>query len=294
MLKQGMEDDLSTALFGDSTPEHLPEARFTLAWRIGIVFVAVTLIWLVMHALANMIFGDEYSRSNHSFRAIVTLSLVIPLIVFARRWLDRRPLAGLALESIRQGWRPLLVGLVCWLIPATFGVIVCVTFGWTEISLNQPLSETLLLAMGLIVLVFIYEALPEELIFRGYFYRNLTTAMPRWKAVLVQAILFVVWGLLNGGPNSLDRSLLFFVAGIVLGVFRVVTGSIWASIGFHLAFQTVAQLFGSIGDQFTVTESEALTLVAFGILPFATGITLLNTIYKDRPSWHEHEPDIAQ
>lgn len=266
------------------------ESRLGIAWRIGLVFIAVTGIWLLMHELTKAVFGIGYSREAHIFRAIVISSLVIPFIFIARRYLDRRPWAGLALGTLREAWRPLFIGIVCWLIPAMVGLVICVGFGWTEITLNEPFGETVRLFLGLMVLVFIYEALPEELIFRGYFYRNLANVMPGRLAVLAQAILFVVWGLVNGGENSVDRSVLFFVAAIVLGIFRVVTGSVWASIGFHLAFQTVTQLFGSVGNHFTVTEPQTLTVFAFGILPFAIAITLLNKIATHQPNWLEREP----
>ncbi len=45
----------------------------------------------------------------------------------------------------------------------------------------------------LIVLVFLFEALPEELVFRGYMQGNLEQAIGHWGAVLAQAVLFSVW-----------------------------------------------------------------------------------------------------
>ncbi|AUH40317.1 hypothetical protein CXR04_08720 [Streptomyces sp. CMB-StM0423] len=43
----------------------------------------------------------------------------------------------------------------------------------------------------LLVLVFLYEALPEELVFRGYLQRNLHTELPAGQAVVVQGVLFI-------------------------------------------------------------------------------------------------------
>ena len=42
-------------------------------------------------------------------------------------------------------------------------------------------------------LVFTGEALPEELALRGYLYANLAERLPRWAAVLGQAVLFMLW-----------------------------------------------------------------------------------------------------
>ncbi len=293
MAEQSIEDSIPSSQLVRGNLSGHGAALLPLIWRITIVFSAATCIWLFMHEIANTVFGTDYSRSSHTFRAVITSLLVIPLIVLARRFLDRRPWNGLGLSHFRIGWRPLLIGMICWLIPAVIGLVVCVALGWTEITLNEPIGNTLLLTFGLMLLVFIYEAFPEELIFRGYFYQNLATAMPRWLAVLGQAILFVLWGLANGGPNSIERSVLFFVAATILGVFRVVTGSVWASIGFHLAFQTTTQLFGTIGNQFTISDPDTLSMFAFGVLPFATGISFLRMFYKSRPDWFNRESEVA-
>ena len=208
----------------------------------------------------------------------------------------------------RFGVRPAFLGWVrtffftLWLETATRRYLLladpCVDWhrcqpgiGVTTITLVEPLGDTLLFMAGLALLVFFYEALPEELIFRGYFYTNLATRMPLWLAVVGQAVLFTLWGLLNGGENSLDRSLLFFTFAIIVGIFRVITGSIWVGIGFHLVFQTFAQLFGSVGSQFTTSSPAILTIVAFGILPFAFSITILRWFYPQRPNWRDSEPD---
>jgi uncharacterized protein len=263
-------------------------------WRISIVFIAITLVWLCIRIFVDTQLGEAYSRSSHITRAVLTSIVIIPIIVAARRFLDRRPWSGLKLTSLSTGWRPLLIGMMCWLLPASAGLVVCITLRWTEITLQEPISNIFVLGAGLFILVFIYEALPEELIFRGYVYRNLVTQMPRWLAVLAQAILFVLWGLLNGGSNSLERSALFFVGAIIIGMFRVITDSVWASVGFHLAFQTISQLFGTIGGQFTISEPQILSLFAFGALPFAISLSILKMFYKTVPRWHEREPEPPQ
>lgn len=265
------------------------EPRLNLFWRLTVVWVAVTFIWLLIGVLAHARFGVDYNRQGHIIRAVLTSLLVIPLLVWARRFLDRRAWVDL---TGREVWRPLLVGMACWLIPAAVGTVICLALGWVEITPRAPLSEIVALSFGLFALVFIYEALPEELIFRGYFYRNLASAMPLRMAIVVQAGLFTLWGFANGGENSLERSLLFFGFAVVVGIFRAVTGSVWAAIGFHLAFQTVAQLLGTVGNQFSVSAPQTLSLIAFTAVPFALGLTLLNMVYKNRTNWHERESDL--
>jgi membrane protease YdiL (CAAX protease family) len=283
-----VQKPIPTSPFNQKMPDTAQNTpRLPLLWRVTLVWIASTLIWLLIGEIAHARFGWDYSRSAHHLRAFLATALTIPLIVGARYFLDRRPWASLGLGSLRSGWRPLLIGMVCWLVPAAIGTMICLLLGWTTMTPNAPLDDIFLTAISLLVLVFIYEALPEELIFRGYFFRNLANAMPLWLAILLQAILFTLWGLANGGENSLERSLLFFSFAIVVGIFRAKTGSVWGAIGFHLAFQTVAQLFGTVGNQFTMSNPQALMVFAFSILPFAASITLLNLFYKNRPNWRE-------
>lgn len=265
-----------------------PDSRLALHWRILIVFAGTVLVWLFLYHGALL--GRDYDRPTHVARAVLTTVLIVPLVVAARRLLDRRPWTGLGLPSLRTGWRRLLLGMACWLIPAGIGFALCLGFGWVQISLRTSATDALRVAALLVVLVFLYEALPEELIFRGYLQRNLATRLPVWQAVIGQSMLFTLFGFLVGAATSLDRLLLFFVFALLLGGFRVATGDIWAGIGFHVAFQTVAQLFGDVGAVFEVTGSDVLGVVAMGAIPFALGWTVIKRLHRDRLNWQAREP----
>ncbi|MET7818616.1 CPBP family glutamic-type intramembrane protease [Micromonospora zamorensis] len=126
---------------------------------------------------------------------------------------------------------------------------------------------------------------------RARLQRNLATRLPAWQAVLGQSVLFTLFGFLVGAATSPDRLLLFFVFALLLGGFRVATGDIWAGIGFHVAFQTVAQLVGDVGAVFDVTGSGVLGLVAMGAIPFTFGWAAVQRLHRDRLSWQAREPE---
>jgi membrane protease YdiL (CAAX protease family) len=244
-------------------------ARLALPWRLAIVFGWVTVAsWAVFHA-ANGIWGTGYDRTSHVARAVAMLVLVVPAVLVACRYLDRATLSGIGLTALRRGWRPLLFGMACWLVPAAAGIATCAGFGWIEMTALAPPMEILWTVGQLLVLVLIFEALPEELVFRGYLQSNLATRWGPWPAIWAQAALFTGWGVVNGGDVTLERTALFLTFAVVMGRLRLITGTVWAPIGFHLAFQTVAQLFGAVGGAFQVTPSSVLAIVAFGALPFS-------------------------
>ncbi|MGW0216279.1 CPBP family intramembrane glutamic endopeptidase [Micromonospora chokoriensis] len=264
--------------------------RLALPWRILAVAAGAVLVWLSVQALLDR----DYDRTAHAVGAVLTTLLVVPLVVVARRLLDRRPWAGLGLPSLREGWRRLLLGMACWLVPAGVGFALCLGLGWVEISVRTSVGDVLRVAALLVVLVFLKEALPEELIFRGYLQRNLATRLPAWQAAVGQAVLFTVFGFLVGAARSVDRLALFFVFALLLGAFRAATGDIWAGIGFHVAFQTVAQLFGDVGAVFDVVGSDVLGVVAMGAIPFSVSWIVVRHLYRHRLDWQAVAPESAR
>lgn len=142
----------------------------------------------------------------------------------------------------------------------------------------------------LVLLVFLYEALPEELVFRGYVQRNLLTALPAGQAVVIQAVLFTLFGFLVGVAQSPFRLSLFLTFGLLLGAFRVATGDIWAGIGFHVAYQSVAQLFVGEGAAFEVSGEGVFGLVALGGLPFLAAWTYVSSRHQDALDWSATAP----
>lgn len=276
--------------------KHKDESRPTLFWRTAIVFVAVVLIWLVVGEGLGSLSGPAYAdRVGHAIRAVATSVLVVPLIVFGRRFLDQRLWEGLQLTSLRIGWRSALFGAACWLVAASLGVTVTLALGWARIDVGAPSAEIILLALYLPVLVFLYEAFPEELIFRGYFYCNLADRYARWVAVVGQAVLFTLFGVAIGAAVSVDRIILLFTFSIILGVLRVITDNLWASIGFHLAFQWMTQFIAAaVRDGFVQIKGLfMLELVGFWLFPIVVGgiVLIAASVRRGGIDWREPDPD---
>lgn len=85
--------------------------RLSLIWRIPIVFTAISIIWWISSGVNTWIGVEgEYSRTAHVLSALLIFSLVIPLIIVARKYLDKRPWTGLRLTSFKKGWKPFVYG----------------------------------------------------------------------------------------------------------------------------------------------------------------------------------------
>lgn len=245
-----------------------------LSLRIALVFIAAVAVWLVVVEGLSPFFGPAYSdRVGHATRAVLVSALAVPLVLLAWRYLDRRPWEDLRLTSLGAGFGPLLFGMVFWLVSAGAGLFVSLYFGLASISFGEPSTGLLWLLLYLPLLVFLYEALPEELIFRGYFYRNLSERFSRWMAVVGQAILFTLFGAAIGAAGSVDRIILFFTFSLTLGILRMITDNLWSSIGFHVAFQYVTQFIAAATEDGFITIESAgnLQILAFWLFPIVLG-----------------------
>lgn len=247
------------------------------------------LIWLLAVWLNDVLF-EELTVPVRLLNAAMTTGLAVPLVVLARRYLDRRPWSGLALQPLRRAGRPFLVGVGAFLVPSLLGVWVAVLTGWVDLETTVPVAQVLGWAALLVVLVFFLEALPEELIFRGYLQRNLMTAMAPWMAVVVQAVLFSAFGTLlwvsrEGWGVLVERGGMFLLVALVLGLLRLQTGSVWTPIGFHLAFQVVAQTL--LGGDRLATDDELALMLAAVVVPFALATTIVRFGHRagSEPDW---------
>jgi membrane protease YdiL (CAAX protease family) len=85
------------------------------------------------------------------------------------------------------------------------------------------------------------QGFPEELVFRGYMYRNLGATLPLWATVVSSSLIFGSMHIFSsGGATTVAEHLVYAVAavglGLMLAAFRTVSGTLWLGIGFHSGF----------------------------------------------------------
>lgn len=246
--------------------------------------VAALLCYVAIGTTVTALMGDGYRLSSHVARTVSTTLLVVPLVLVVFRYIDDQPISALGLGPSRQAGRAFLAGAVSWFAPFVVALILFQWTGWASIELTAPVMEVVAFIPLLVLLVFLYEALPEELVFREYIYQNLTARMTVIWVITIQAVLFglfgaALWIILSGGISP-AHALMFLVVGAVLGVVRMVTGSVWGPIGLHVAFQTAAQLL--LNEQrghFVLDNPDLFQLFVIGIIPFSLVLTLLYWFY---------------
>ena len=123
--------------------------------------------------------------------------------------------------------------------------------------------------------VLLIGPISEELIFRGAILDRLYLAFPFWAANLLQALLFGIYHM------NLVQGIYAFVLGAVLGLVRVSTGTIFASIGTHIIFNAtsyVLQLVFPSGQKISIVIFAGVYLLA--TLLFADGLWYTKNRYE--------------
>ena len=241
-------------------------------------------VWLSVDALAAAIFGTDYSFGSHAFRAVATTVLVLASFALLLRWERTRP-ADYGVVGGAGAVRGFMLGLVGYLVPCLGATIVLLALNLASFQVPAAPLEAAGQGQLVLVLVVLYEAVPEELIFRGYLFRVLAERLSGWLTILVQALMFCAFGVIVGAAGTVDRILLFFVFAISLGYLRQITGTVFATIGFHAVFQLLAQWsLGEHWNTLTVVDPGGwYALVALGIVPFACAPALAAVLVRMRP-----------
>ncbi|MBD8044913.1 CPBP family intramembrane metalloprotease [Arthrobacter sp. Sa2BUA2] len=180
-----------------------------------------------------------------------------------------------------DGVRAFAMGGAVWLVPAAaaFGMLALFGFPLTVVATPAELAATVLLLFAAVLLS---EAVPEEIVFRGYMMRVLGERLRGLWANVVQAALFAAFALVLRGWTGTADLLLFLGMGLGLGYVRTVSGSVWTTVGFHTAFQTGAQLVLT-HDAVDFSGADGLSMLALGVVPFAAGIILVDLLAPSHP-----------
>lgn len=273
-----------------------PGPRVGTGWRVTVVLAATIVIWGLMVWLSTAVWGDEVGPARRISSALFVIALTVPMIVVVRRFLDRRPWSTLRLQTGPSLWRPLLVGVGSFVIPSAIGLGVASAAGWVRITTDLSPATLVGAVAFTVVTVLLLEAIPEELIFRGYVYRTLSASIAPVRAVLIQAVVFALlgttlWVATTGWSVIVERGSLFLVMGVVLGIQRLVSGSVWTPIGFHLGFQVVAQ---SLLTNPAVQTSSAMVVTVAGIVPgFIFSVAITRFFIRRKVNWILPEPDAS-
>jgi uncharacterized protein len=222
-------------------------------WLRALLFI-IAFFLLLLLSLSILIIGfykGDFSVSGIQLLAkgenlwkltLLLFALAVAVTYAFRRWIDRKSFISLGLDFNGHGREAIAGGMLAVFILCSSSLLLTATghLKWLEIIFDP---RTLFLAFGSTVLVAFYE----ELIFRGYILNNLMASFPKWLALGISAILFMVFHWTTLGFFPLVNSL---ILGLILGLNYIYTRNLWFSICFHIGWKfMVGPVLGFSGDE---------------------------------------------
>lgn len=239
--------------------------------RVGAAVALGLLAWRCAHALTPVSSGAGARLVAGAGLTLATLTLVGALLR-----MDGLAWRSTGMRALPGNLRAMGMGMAVWLLPAAAGMGVCLAAGWVHIEFVGDLPGLTRRLLMLAMTVLLIEALPEELLFRGYVQATLGRHAARWMAVLLQAVLFCLWAWSLGAMHTPPQWLFLPGFALLLGYLRALSGNVWTTVGMHLAWMTTTQILAAHHGQFQTGPLTALQVVAFTLLPSATASIVLN------------------
>ncbi|MBS3762257.1 MAG: CPBP family intramembrane metalloprotease [Planctomycetes bacterium] len=218
------------------------EGRLRILWRFVVFMLGLVAAYILVGVAAGLFLGlffGEVPEPQVPWAlcvCAVPFALVSLLWVwFCRRRLDRRKLIGLRMQHGALDWITPPLGLVLGCITAAIPVLVLFLAGALRYTGIVQSSVIPFLAVALLP-----GAFAEEVAVRGYLLQNLDESGHRAIAVIGTSMIFSAFHMLNPAffANPLP-ALNTFLAGIVLGLAYLLTGSLWFTTAWHYGWNAL-------------------------------------------------------
>lgn len=229
--------------------------RLRSGWRVLIFILVYVCLLFLLSTLVRIGYAVGFRIApGRSFGAFVE-DFIFRLILLAsallagylcNRWLEGLPWRALGLTLHTRWWRDFVVGSLIGVGSLALATAIAATAGGLTFTAS-PRAMLLRVVQTLVMsaLLFIFAALAEEALFRGYPLQTLTRAGLAWLAILLTSVPFAAIHLQN--PNVV-KGFTFIntaLAGVWLAVAYLRTRSLWLPLGVHWAWNwALGSLFG--------------------------------------------------
>ncbi|MGK7312189.1 MAG: CPBP family intramembrane glutamic endopeptidase [Candidatus Longimicrobiales bacterium M2_2A_002] len=211
-------------------------------WRV-LLYIALfmALLWLE-GLLFPFISGLELPEDRLSIGLVAQTTLVLTAALGAAwvmlRWVDRRPLRSLGFPLTGAGARELGIGVAAGTAALAGVVAVFALLGWYRYAPEPGSLGGWATTSGAALLALAIPAASEEALLRGYLFRTIREGAGGWVAVLFTSVVFAM--LHGGNPGAGTFELVnIFLAGVLLAVAVLRTGTLWLATGVHLGWNWV-------------------------------------------------------
>ncbi|MEO7971111.1 MAG: type II CAAX endopeptidase family protein [bacterium] len=229
--------------------------RLRSGWRVLIFIVVYVALLFLLSTVVRVLYAVGLQLAPGRNLGGFTEDFIFRLILFAsallagyvcNRWLEGLPWRAFGLTRHARWWRDFVIGSLIGVLSLALATAIAAAAGGLRFTASPrtmlwPVLQTLLLS----AVLFIFAALAEEALFRGYPLQTLTRAKLAWLAVFLTSVPFAAVHLQN--PNVV-KGFTFIntaLAGVWLAVAYLRTRSLWLPLGVHWAWNwALGSLFG--------------------------------------------------
>ena len=238
----------------------------------------------------NLLVGS----GRYILQALVMSTLTISCIYWIRKSTYNAADINIGFAGIRHSLQHFGLGISLILAPLVITLIISELMGWASFQFNFSSAMFVPHLTG-VAIVLLFEAIPEELVFRGYIYSNLNIRFQKWASVLLTTLLFALLPVVlapiqtfviemdvNYGNSSVVTPgyvINMLVFGGFVGYLRILFGSIWVGIGFHLLFVYMNRMMGfdenSLIQIVSYTNESGIQFILISLLLLTLGVLLI-------------------
>ncbi|MCD4791330.1 MAG: CPBP family intramembrane metalloprotease [Bacteroidales bacterium] len=201
----------------------------TLIQTIGIMILMVVKTDFKIEDFKSFMSDTENFNYILLLKFLGLLAVLFTVWIF-RKFIDRRTVMSLGF-SLKNKSKDIIAGFGLGFVLITLGFLILYISGYLKVVNIVFNSKTIFGTF----LFFVFVAIHEEILFRGYILNNLMTSMNKYVALAISAVLFALIHGIN--PNiTIVAVVNLILAGFVLGVSYIHTKNLWLPIFFHLSW----------------------------------------------------------
>jgi membrane protease YdiL (CAAX protease family) len=205
----------------------------TKVWRhpgtqlaISLLFVVVT--GFIFGFIAHLVPPKQQSSAVEIALGALCAAMFVGMYVLFCRVIERRRAKELAPRgAVTELGAGIAIGL---LLFSTVVAAIWALGGYSVVGYHGAEVLPPVIAMALA------SGFPEEIVFRGLFFRLFEKWLGSWAALAITSAFFGAAHLFNPGATWLAAVAIALEAGIMLGAIYMITRRLWAAIGLHAAW----------------------------------------------------------
>lgn len=195
-------------------------------------FFIVGLFSLLIYSILGLdIMDPDLKTSSWQDVIIYFFSMIGTLLTIwlARKYIDKETFSSLGLNKVIK--KDITFGLLMGFIMLFIGFIGLLLFNQIQYVGSQFILSDFMAGF----LLYVFVALTEELLVRGYVLSNLMDSMNKYSALVISSIIFSI---LHGGNPSFGwlPALELFLAGLLFGLPYLYTRNLWFPIALHFSW----------------------------------------------------------